>query len=219
MAAITRACHEAGALALWDLSHAVGAVRVELEASGADLAVGCTYKYLDGGPGSPAFLYVREALQRDLRSPIWGWFGRRDRFAMAQGYEPEPGIVGWLSGTPSVLALKAIEASVALVAEAGIGRIVEKATALTEYAVALHDAWLAPLGFSLGSPRASVRRGAHVSVRHARAAELCERLVASGVVVDFRAPDYIRFGLSPLTTSFRDVRSAFERLAGFARAT
>jgi kynureninase len=215
MPAITSLCHKAGALSLWDLSHSAGAVPIELDASGADLAVGCTYKYLNGGPGSPAFLYVREALLRELRNPIWGWFGRHDRFAMAQGYEAEAGIVGWLSGTPPILALAAVEASVALVAEAGMDRIRQKATALTEYAIALHDAWLAPIGFSLGSPRDAGRRGAHVSVRHARARDLCDRLVASGVIVDFRAPDSIRFGMSPLTTSFGDVRCAFERLSSF----
>jgi kynureninase len=210
--AITAVAHRAGALALWDLSHSAGAVPVGLEASGADLAVGCTYKYLDGGPGAPAFLYVREALQGALRCPIWGWLGRRDPFAMAQGFEPQEGIGGWIAGTPSVLALAAVEEGVRLVAEAGIERIRAKGVALTEYAVELHDAWLAERGCRLGSPRDPGRRGAHVAVCHPEAARLCERLVAGGVITDHRAPDAIRFGLSPLTTRFRDVHAGLDRL-------
>ena len=185
---------------------------VDLEASGADLAVGCTYKYLHGGPGAPAFLYVRRARQGELRSPIWGWLGRRDPFAMEQGYEPEAGIGGWLAGTPPVLALAAVEEGLALVAEAGLDRIRAKGMALTEYAVALHDAWLAPLGCRLGSPREPTRRGNQVSIRHPDASRLCERLLAGGVVPDFRTPDSIRLGMSPLTTSFADVHRGLDRL-------
>jgi kynureninase len=210
--AITRVAHEAGALALWDLSHSAGAVPVGLEAAGADLAVGCTYKYLDGGPGAPAYLYVREELQGRLRGPIWGWFGQRDQFAMGPAYDPMPGIESWLAGTPGVLALAAVEEGVRLVAEAGIERIREKGIALTEYAVALHDAWLAPLGCSLGSPRDPSRRGDHVSIRHPDAARLCERLIGRDIVPDFRAPDSIRLGLSPLTTSFADVHRGISTL-------
>lgn len=205
MPAITRLTHAAGALALWDLSHSAGAVPVALGAAGTDLAVGCTYKYLDGGPGAPAYLYVREELQATLRGPIWGWFGQRDQFAMGPAYDPLPGIEAWLAGTPGVLALAAVEEGVRLVADAGIERIRAKGIALTEYAVALHDAWLVPLGCSLGSPREAARRGDHVSIRHPDAARLCERLIDRGVVPDFRAPDSIRLGLSPLTTSFADV--------------
>lgn len=212
LAGITALAHQAGALALWDLSHSAGAVPLDLEASGADLAVGCTYKYLNGGPGSPAYLYVREALQRELQSPVWGWLGTREPFAMAQGYEPAEGIGGWLSGTPGVLALAAVEEGVALVVEAGVDRIREKGVALTEYAVSLFDAWLAERGCILGSPRDPARRGAHVSIRHPDAARLCERLIAGGVVPDFRRPDSIRFGMSPLTTSFSDVRRGLDRL-------
>ena len=212
MAAITRLAHDAGALALWDLSHSAGALPIDLEGSGADLAVGCTYKYLNGGPGAPAFLYVRAALQPVLESPIWGWFGRDDPFAMAQGYEPQPGMGRWLAGTPPVIALTAVDAGVALVAEAGVDRIRAKAMALTAYAVALHDAWLEPLGCRLGSPRDAATRGAHVAIRHPDAAPLCERLIAAGVIPDFRAPDSIRFGMSPLTTSFVDVHRGLERL-------
>jgi kynureninase len=212
MPAITEVAHDAGALALWDLCHSAGVVPIDLGAAGADLAVGCTYKYLNGGPGAPAFLYVREALQAALRGPIWGWFGRRDKFAMSQGYEPEAGIGGFLAGTPAVLSLAAVEEGVALVAEAGVGRIRAKAVALTEYAIELFDAWLAPLGCRLGSPRDPARRGGHVAIRHADAKALSQRLVDGGVIPDFRAPDTIRFGMSPLTTSFRDVHRGLGRL-------
>ncbi len=216
--AITRVAHEAGSLVLWDLSHSAGALPVGLEAAGADLAVGCTYKYLDGGPGAPAYLYVREELQGSLRGPIWGWFGQRDQFEMGPAYDPVRGIGSWLAGTPGILGLVAVEEGVRLVAEAGIERIRAKGVALTEYAVALHDAWLAPLGCSLGSPRDPARRGDHVSIRHPDAADLCRRLIAEGVIPDFRAPDSIRVGLSPLTTSFGDVHRGLsvlrELLAG-----
>ena len=212
LAGITAAAHEAGALALWDLSHSAGAVEVGLEAAGVDLAVGCTYKYLNGGPGAPAFLYVRRALHELVRNPIQGWFGQANLFEMGQGYRPQPGIAGWQVGTPGVLALAAVEEGVRLVAEAGIGAVREKGIALTTYAVELHDAWLAPLGCSLGSPREAGRRGNHVSVRVAGARELTNRLVGAGIVPDFRTPDSIRFGMSPLTTSFGEVRRAFATL-------
>jgi kynureninase len=216
MAGITAAAHESGALVLWDLSHSAGSIEVDLGRSGADLAVGCTYKYLNGGPGAPAWLYVRRALQRQLRNPIQGWFGRRDQFAMGQGYEPAPGIREWLTGTPGILALAAAEEGIRLVAEAGMAAIRAKGVALTEYAIALHDGWLDPLGFSLGSPRDGARRGAHVAVRREDARLLTGQLIEAGVVPDFREPDSIRLGLSPLTTSFADVHEGMRRLADIA---
>jgi kynureninase len=214
--AITAVVHAAGALALWDLSHAAGSVPIGLQAGGADLAVGCTYKYLDAGPGAPAFLYVRSEHQATLRNPIQGWFGQRDQFAMGHGYQPVPGVGAWLTGTPAILGLTAVEEGVRLVAEAGIEAIRAKGMALTSYAVDLLDAKLAPLGFSLGSPRDPRRRGAHIAVRHARAEELCAALLAEGVVTDYRAPDSIRLGLSPLSTSFGDAWTAIDRLARLA---
>jgi kynureninase len=213
---ITALAHDAGALLLWDLCHSAGALPVELDAAGADLAVGCTYKYLNAGPGAPAFLYVRRGLQYELRQPIWGWFGRSDQFLMEQGHEPEAGIASWLSGTPNVLGLRAVEAGAELVAEAGIGTIRTKGQALTDFAVELHDRLLAPLGFTLGSPRDRERRGAHVSVCRADARALCEALAAAGVITDFRMPDAIRLGCSPLTTSFVEVWEAIDRLAALA---
>lgn len=209
---ITALVHGAGALVLWDISHAAGALPVALDAAGVDLAVGCTYKYLNGGPGSPAFLYVRGALQVDLRQPIWGWFGRREQFLMEQGYLPEAGIRGWLSGTPSVLGLCAVEEGARLVAEAGVDAAHAKARELTGYAVELFDGRLAALGFELGSPRDAGRRGAHVSVRRADAAALCDALAEAGVITDFRMPDAIRLGCSPLTTSYADVWDGIDAL-------
>jgi len=215
MAAITRLAHAAGALVLWDLSHSAGSIEVDLDGSQVDLAVGCTYKYLNGGPGAPAWLYVRESLQGELRNPIQGWFGQRDQFAMGQGYKPRPDIGAWLTGTPGMLALAAAEVGIRLVAEAGMARIRAKGIALTEYAIALVDDRLESRGVTLGSPRDPARRGAHVAIRHPDAHRLTAGLIDAGVVPDFRAPDSIRLGLSPLTTSFADVArgvGALERL-------
>src|SRR5436190_12102336 len=216
LAAITALAHDAGALVLWDLSHSAGAVPVDLAAHGVDLAVGCTYKYLNGGPGAPGYLYVRSDLQDNLRNPVQGWFGQEDQFEMGPGFTPQTGIAGWLTGTPGILGLAAADEGIKVVAEAGIDRIREKGIALTEYAIALHDARLAPLGFTLGSPRDPARRGAHVSIRRADARDVTRRMIAAGVIPDFRAPDSIRLGLSPLMTSFADVRSAFDRIEELA---
>jgi kynureninase len=197
---------------VWDLSHAAGSIPVDLAANGVDLAVGCTYKYLNGGPGAPAFLYVRRELQDELRPPIQGWFGQRDQFEMGPAFERRPGIAGWLVGTPSILALTAVQAGVELVAEAGIEAIRAKSVALTEYAIALADAWLAPLGCSIGSPREAARRGGHVAIRHPEARRLTRALIERDVIPDFRAPDTIRIGLSPLSTSFDDVHRGLTAL-------
>ena len=209
---VTDAARDAGALVLWDLSHAGGSIPVDLAANGVDLAVGCTYKYLNGGPGSPAFLYVRRELQDELRPPIQGWFAQREQFDMGPTFEREPGIRGWLVGTPGVIALTCAQAGIEVVAEAGIGAIRAKGIALTEYVIALHDAWLAPLGCSIGSPRDSSRRGAHISIRHPDAKQLTRELIDRDVIPDFRAPDSVRIGLSPLTTSFADVHRGLAAL-------
>jgi kynureninase len=212
MAAVTGAAHAAGALALWDLSHSAGSVPVSLDASGADLAVGCTYKYLCGGPGAPAFMYARRSLQDGLSQPIWGWLGRRDPFAMEQGYVGADGVRGLLSGTPPVLALGAVDEGVRLVAEAGLPAIRTKGVALTGYAISLADEVLVQHGVTVASPRVDARRGAHVALAHPDAARLCAALIERGVVPDFRRPDVIRFGLSPLTTRFVDVWDGVEAL-------
>jgi kynureninase len=216
MAAITRAAHAAGAMTIWDLSHSVGAVAVELDTAGADLAVGCTYKYLCGGPGSPAFMYVRGEHQASLRQPIWGWLGRRDPFAMQPGYEPVTGIRAFLSGTPPILALHAVSAGLELVERAGIERIRAKGIALTEYAIVLADRWLADAAITVASPREAAGRGAHVALARQDAASLCERLAARGVLADHRAPDVVRLGLSPLSTSFEEVWDALAALRELA---
>jgi len=210
MAEINAVAHDAGAVALWDLSHSAGSVPLALDEDGADLAVGCTYKYLNGGPGAPAYMYVNRALQEQIRQPIWGWLGHRDPFAMGPGYEPAPGVQGLLSGTPPLLSIVAAEEGVRLVAEAGIDRIRAKGIALTELAISLIDSRLEGLGASVASPREPARRGAHVALAHPNAASLCMRLIERGVIVDFREPDVIRIGLSPLTTRFVDVWDAVE---------
>jgi kynureninase len=212
LATLTAAARDAGALVLWDLSHAAGSIAVELAANGVDLAVGCTYKYLNGGPGAPGYLYVRRELQDALRPPIQGWFAQADQFAMGPRFERRPGIAGWLVGTPGLFGLVAAEAGIALTAEAGIDRIRAKGIALTTFAIELFDAWLGQLGCELGSPRDAARRGAHVAIRHPDASRLTSALPERGVLVDYRAPDSIRIGLSPLTTSFEDVHHGLAAL-------
>lgn len=203
---------EAGALALWDLSHSAGSVPLALDADGVGLAVGCTYKYLHGGPGAPAYMYVGSELREHLCQPIWGWLGRRDPFEMASGYVPAEGARAFLSGSPPVLALAAVDEGVRVVAEAGIGAIRTKAIELTELAVALADQHLSSLGVSVASPRDPGRRGAHVALAHPGAKALCAALIERSVIVDFRRPDVIRFGLAPLTTRFVDVWDGVEAL-------
>jgi kynureninase len=218
MGAVTGLAHKVGALMLWDLSHSAGSVPVPLASSGADLAVGCTYKYLCGGPGSPAYLYVRAELQERLRQPIWGWFGQRDQFAMGPSYSPAPGVDRFGVGTPSVLGLAAVRAGVALVAEAGVGALRAKGVALTNYLIDLADAWLAPLGFRLASPRSAAARGSHVSLHHPDGWRICQALIDRGVVPDYRTPDRLRLGLAPLTTSYADVWDAMDRLRALVTA-
>jgi kynureninase len=211
MAAVTRLVHDAGALTLWDLSHSVGSVPVELSAAGADLAVGCTYKYLNGGPGAPAFLYVRRDLQDGLRSPIQGWFGQRDQFAMGPQYEPAEGIERFGVGTPPVIGMAAVDVGASLVAEAGIDRLAAKGRALADLVVGLAEEWLAPHGVALASPRDGARRGSHVTLAHPQAWQLTQALVDHGVVPDYRTPDRVRLGPAPIYTRFVDVWDAMDR--------
>ncbi|MDA8393714.1 MAG: aminotransferase class V-fold PLP-dependent enzyme [Candidatus Dormibacteraeota bacterium] len=214
MAGISAVVRDAGALTLWDLSHSVGAVPITLDESRADLAAGCTYKYLNAGPGSPAFLYVSGHLQRRLQQPIWGWMGKRDPFAMEEPYSPQEGIGSFLSGTPQILGLALVEEGVELLAELGIERVRAKSLALTDHLVGLVDGRLEPLGFRLATPRQGERRGSQVTLRHPRARELCERLDRSGeVVLDFRPPDRVRLGCAAPTTSFTDLVRAVGSLA------
>jgi kynureninase len=208
MAAITKIAHEAGALMLWDLCHSVGAVPVELDACDADLAVGCTYKYLNAGPGAPAFLYVSARLTEVLRQPIWGWFSQRDQFAMGPRYDPAAGIAKFMTGTPSILGTAAVEEGARLLLEAGLDAMRAKSVQLTSYLIDLADAWLVPLGCALATPRQAARRGGHVTFCHSRAEQIVGQLAAANIVTDYRTPDRFRFGLSPLTTRFTDVWTA-----------
>ncbi|WP_219418324.1 kynureninase [Pseudonocardia nigra] len=206
--AITRIAHDAGALALWDLSHSVGSVVLELDSWGVDLAVGCGYKYLGGGPGAPAFGYMRRDHQDGvdgLRQPIQGWMGRRDPFEMGPGYTPAEGIRGIVSGTPPILAMVPLLAGLEMVEEAGIAAVREKSKALTAFALELVDAWLAPHGVEVVSPRDPERRGGHVTIRRAGFRELLDVLWERGVIPDYREPDGIRLGMAPLSTSFTEV--------------
>jgi kynureninase len=210
---LTAVAREHGARLVWDLSHTAGVVPVELRAAGAELAVGATYKYLNGGPGAPAFLYVARELQGALRSPIWGWFGQAAQFDMERDHEPAEGIARFQAGTPPILSLAAVEEGIRLTARAGIAAIRAKSVSLTELLVALHDSWLAPLGFSLGTPRDPRRRGSHVALCHPEAWPItCALIERAGVVGDFRGPDVLRFGVAPLYTSHADVWDAMDRL-------
>jgi len=212
MAALTA---EIEADVVWDVSHSAGVVPIELRAAGVQFAVGCTYKYLNAGPGAPAFLYVARERQAALRSPIWGWFGQREQFAMERSYDPEDGIRRFLAGTPPILGLAAVEEGVRLTAEAGVEAIRAKSVAQTELIVTLADAWPAPLGFEVASPRDPAARGSHVALRHPEAWPICRALIErAGVVPDFRGPDIIRLGVAPLYTRFTDVWDALDRLRG-----
>lgn len=218
-AAVTRVVHDAGALMLWDLCHSVGAVPIHLDATGADLAVGCTYKYLNAGPGAPAFLYVRRDLVDGLRQPIWGWFGQREQFAMGPAYDPAPGIGRFLTGTPPIAGIRAVETGARVLAEAGIGALRAKGTAMTEYLVGLADARLAPLGFRLASPRDPARRGSHVTLHHPEAWRISQALIdRAKVIPDYRTPERLRLGPAPAYTRYVDVWDGLDRLRRVAEA-
>jgi kynureninase len=213
MAAITEKAHQAGALVLWDLSHSVGAVSIELDAACADFAIGCTYKYLNGGPGSPAFLYVNKDLQSQASSPIWGWWGQSAPFAFGLDYSPAPGVNHFLAGSQPMLSILAMEASLDPMLEAGMEAIRRKSMLMTEYMITLTDEILAPLGFILGTPRNPERRGSHVSLRHPEGYRINRTLIDEmKVIPDFREPDNIRFGLAPLYTTFEDIWQTVERV-------
>ncbi len=211
--AISNYAHQKGALVLWDLSHSVGSVPVELDDWGADFAAGCTYKYLNGGPGAPAFLYVRKDLQAEALSPIWGWFGERAPFSFELEYAPATGIQRFLCGTPPVLSVLAMEPGVDLLLEVGMQRLRQKSLKLTTYLIHLFDARLAPLGFTLGTPREPEQRGSHVSLRHPDGYRINRALIEEmKVIPDFREPDNIRLGVMPLYTSFEDIWECVDRI-------
>lgn len=221
MKEITDLAHEKGAVVLWDLSHSAGAVPVKLNDCNVDLAIGCTYKYLNGGPGSIAFLYVREDLQEKLVSPIWGWFGQKDPFNFRLDYEPADGIQRFLAGTPPVLSLSAIEPSLDLMNEAGIDNLRDKSLTQSRYLIELCKHFLEPLGFSLGSPEKDRERGSHVSIRHPEAYRICQALIdpktgGKSVIPDFREPDNIRLGITPIYTSYMDIYEAVMQIKTIA---
>ena len=216
---LTRAAHDVGALILWDLSHAAGVVPLELDTWGVDLAVGCTYKYINAGPGSPAYLYVNRALHDRVTQPIPGWFGHTDQFAMEAEYRPADGIARFLTGTPNIPGTTAVAAGVRVLADAGIDRVRQKSEALTELAIERADALLPSLGFDVESPRTAEHRGSHVALRHECARDVCAALARDHrVITDHRPPDVLRLGFAPLYTRFVDVWDAMQAIEETGRA-
>ena len=206
----THRARQEGALVIWDLSHAVGAIELDLHAADVDMAIGCTYKYLNGGPGAPAFSYVRSSLISDVDQPIRGWFGQDNQFAMDGAWSPKPGIGRLMIGTPSILALEAARCGIEVSSEAGMPAIAAKGRALTEFAHECCD----EMDLESVSPRDASMRGSHVAIRHPNAKELTERLEREHLVIaDYRDPDLVRLGCSALTTRFGDVARAVTRLA------
>jgi kynureninase len=217
MELVTGLAHHVGALTLWDLSHSVGAVPLQLNAWEVDLAVGCTYKYLNGGPGAPAFLYVRKDLQNQLMPPAWWWFASQSPFNFELDFIPAGDISRFRIGTPPMLSMKAIEPALDIHLEAGIDRLRVKSTHQTDYLIYLASEWLLPLGFSLGSPLDPAQRGSHISLRHPEAYRINRAMIESPppavrVIPDFRTPDNIRLGLAPLYTTFTDIYRAMDRM-------
>lgn len=210
--AITDVVHAAGGLVLWDTCHSSGVVPASLDSWGVDLAVGCSYKYLNGGPGAPAHAYVAARHQGRLRQPVQGWMGRRDPFTMGPGYVPADGIRAYVSGTPPILAMVPLEDMVGVLEEVGIEPVRAKSLALTDFALEVADAILVPLGVEVTSPRDPERRGGHVTLRRAGFREVTARLWERGVIPDYRDPDAIRIGLAPLSTTFAEVAVGLEAL-------
>jgi kynureninase len=212
MAAVTQKAHQMGALVIWDLCHSVGAVPIELDACQVDFALGCTYKYLNGGPGSPAFIYVNQNLVENTLSPIWGWWGQNSPFAFGLDYTPAPGMQRFLSGSQPILASLSLEAALDPLLQAGMGPLREKSVRMSEYFIQLSDSLLEPLGFSLGSPRDPALRGSHISLRHPEGYRINRVLIEElNVIPDFREPDNIRYGLAPIYTTYSEVWEAIDR--------
>ena len=213
MPRVTELAHSKGALVLWDLSHSVGSVSVELDACNADLAIGCTYKYLNGGPGAPAFLYVNKKIQEKLSSPIWGWWGQANPFDFELDFTPASGAHRFLVGTQPMISLLTMEAALDPILQAGMDAVRAKSILMTDYAAFLTDRLLAPLGFLLGSPRDSARRGSHLSIRHEEGYRISRAMIEEmNVIPDFRAPDNIRLGFAPLYISFKNIWEGFDRI-------
>lgn len=212
MAAVTAVAHAKGALTIWDLAHSAGAIPVDLAGAGADFAVGCSYKYLNGGPGAPAFLYVRPDLQNQVQPPLAGWFGHESPFAFDLTYRPAPGIIRNQCGTQPILALAALDAALDVWDDVDLETLRAKSVALCGTFIDLVEQRCGRFGVSLAGPREMARRGSHVSLHHPEGYAVMQALIASGVVGDFRAPDMMRFGFTPLYTRFTDVWDAVEAL-------
>ncbi|KJC65629.1 kynureninase [Agreia bicolorata] len=208
--ALTRIAHAAGALVLWDVCHSVASVPMDLDGWGVDIAVGCTYKYLNGGPGSPAFVYVRRELQESLVQPIQGWMGHAAPFDMGPGYSPAPGMRRFLSGTPSIVGMQALRDMVDLVDEVGMPAVRAKSETLTRFAIDAVDGWPASWAVDVATPRQAERRGSHVTIEHPAFKQITAELWRRGVIPDFRAPQGMRLGLSPLSTSHVELWNGLE---------
>lgn len=210
---ITDLARKYGALVLWDAAHAIGSIEIDLDDSGVDLAVGCTYKYGNSGPGAPAWLYVSKRIQNELQVPIQGWFAQADQFAMGAKFERDASIRGFQIASPSILGLRCIKSSFSMIEEASIKAIAAKAAIGTELMIELFDEWLAPLGFQLLTPRAAYLRGGHITISHPDSESISTALrKLSNVVADYRTPNSIRLAISPLATSFTEVFDGFARL-------
>ena len=213
MKRITDLAHKKGALVLWDLSHSVGSAPVHLDDCNADFAIGCTYKYLNGGPGAPAFLYVNKAIQEKLSSPIWGWWGQKNPFDFDLDYTPAPGAQRFLVGTQPMISLLTMEAALEPLLQAGMDSLRAKSILMTDFASFLTESWLVPFGFSLGSPADSAMRGSHISIRHPEGYRINRTLIEEmNLIPDFRAPDNLRLGFAPIYLSFADVWEGFDRI-------
>jgi kynureninase len=210
---ITRVAHQHGALMVWDLAHTAGAVPFDAQELDTDFAVGCGYKYLNGGPGAPAFIYVAPRLLEVSGQPLQGWWGHAEPFQFEVDYRPAPGISRFLTGTANVLSMKSLEASLEVFSEVTMAQIREKSMALTSFFVELFDQFLAAKGFTMGSPRDPEQRGSHVALGFAGGQALVESMAELGVIADFRPPDLMRFGFAPLYNSYADVVKLAEHLA------
>lgn len=210
---ITELAKKTGTLLLWDAAHAIGSIELAFDRDGVELAVGCTYKYGNSGPGAPAWLYVAKSIQPELQVPIQGWFAQRDQFAMGPEFERDQSIRGFQIASPSILGLRSVRTAFEMIEAAGISKIAAKAAEGTDLMIKLFDAWLAPLGFELLTPRGSGLRGGHITIAHPEAERISVALRKfANVVADYRVPNSIRLAISPLTTSFVEVYDGFERI-------
>jgi kynureninase len=210
---VTDLARSYGALVVWDASHAAGAIEMNFDACGVDLAVGCTYKYGNSGPGSPAWLYVNKKIQRELQVPILGWFGNEDQFGMGPDFVKAEGIRGFQIASPSIIGIRGVQVAFAMIEEAGIDVIASKAAIGTQMMIDLYDEWLAPLGYTLLTSRNPKERGGHISIGHPDAARICVALRKfANVIPDYRTPNAIRLAIAPLPTSYVEVWDGFQRI-------